>query len=457
MLAHAFGARVGAEQVFASAGTPRPGRRFEDVAVLSAVSAVFALGFASMEQAKHPDRAQVSPLAGLTVLPELRTLRPRLSAIAEGCDPLGLQRAFAAAMLAADPCTSGVYFIDEHFVPYTGKLPVGKGWNTKCRHAEAGRVDTVVADAAGRAVCFTAGEPAGLSVSLPTTLAELKRITGDTTRIMLGFDRGGAYPSVFTACRDGYVLGVPCSFTIQLTSGRTVRADQALKLTPAQAWNTASAGPGSKGDRTYAWVWIATGSPRHHLLVRRNLNDPTDQAYFHCYLPEGRPATLSTIIRIAGRRWPVEEDFQQGKEHFGLDHSQVRLYTALTRHLALAMAALATHAVTAARMRPATSTLPPAPTSPDDRPPADPGTPLCQGPVSAAGRVRRRLVGVNVGPEGPVGRCTLTPRARRRGVAAAEAGGWGWARARVASGPRVRVVACPKSRLWGLGRPRWSL
>ena len=63
----------------------------------------------------------------------------------------------------------------------------------------------MVADCAGRAVCFTAGEPAGLSVSLPPTLAELKRITGDTTKIMLGFDRGGAYPSVFTACRDAGV------------------------------------------------------------------------------------------------------------------------------------------------------------------------------------------------------------------------------------------------------------
>ncbi len=202
MLLHAFGARVGAEQVFAAAGTSVAGRRFDDVAVLSAVSAVFALGFASMEQAKHPDRAQVGPLAGIEVLPELR---PRLAVIADGVDPLGLQRAFATAMLSADPCTSGVYFIDEHFVPYAGRLPVGKGWNTKRRHAEPGRVDTVVADAAGRAVCFTAGEPAGLSVSLPPTLAELRRITGDTTTIMLGFDRGGAYPAVFTACRDAGV------------------------------------------------------------------------------------------------------------------------------------------------------------------------------------------------------------------------------------------------------------
>ena len=136
------------------------------------------------------------------VLPELRTLRPRLAAIADGCDPLGLQRAFATAMLAADPCTSGVYFVDEHFVPYTGKQPVGKGWNTKRRHAEAGRVDTMVADAAGRAVCFTAGEPAGLSVSLPATLAELNASPATTRRSCSGSTGAAPTPSVFTVCRD---------------------------------------------------------------------------------------------------------------------------------------------------------------------------------------------------------------------------------------------------------------
>jgi hypothetical protein len=169
------------------------------------------------------------------------------------------------------------------------------------------------------------------------------------------------------------VLGVPCSFPIRLTSGRKVRADQALGFVPATAWNRASCGPGSKGDRTYDWAWIATASPRHHLLVRRNLTDPTEQAFFYCHLPEGRPATLGRMVAIAGRRWPVEEDFQFGKDQFGLDHSQVRLHTALTRHLTLAIASLAITAVTAAQMRPATSTLPPAPTSPDDQPPADPG------------------------------------------------------------------------------------
>jgi hypothetical protein len=72
-------------------------------------------------------------------------------------------------------------------------------------------------------------------------------------------------------------------------------------------------------------------------------------------------------------RCGVEEDFQTGKGHFGLDHSQVRLYTALLRHLVLTMTALAICAVTASATRAETSTLPPDPTSPDDEPPDDPG------------------------------------------------------------------------------------
>ena len=45
----------------------------------------------------------------------------------------------------------------------------------------------------------------------------------------------------------GYVFGVPCSFTVVLTSGRRVRAEQALKPVPPKGWNRASAPvPGPK-------------------------------------------------------------------------------------------------------------------------------------------------------------------------------------------------------------------
>ena len=184
----------------------------------------------------------------------------------------------------------------------------------------------------------------------------------------------GRDPALRSFCEDrgvGYVLGVPCTFAITVTSCRKVRADQALNLVPAKAWTRASCGRGSKGERLNAWAWVATARPRHHLLVRRNLNDPTDQAFFSCYVPDARPITLGILVKIAGMRWPVEEDFLISKDQFGLD--QVRLYHAILRHLALAMTALAVCATTAATMRPTTSTPPPPPTSPDQQPPRDLG------------------------------------------------------------------------------------
>ena len=193
MLLHAYPGRAGEILPDAADGEAR------DVALLSAVSMCFALGAATAEQVKHLVPAEAGPLAGLAALPSLRSLRPRLAAVADAADPLALQAAFAAAMLAASPETSGVYYVDDHFVLYAGAKPVGKGWNNKRGRAERGRVDTHMTTADGRAVCFVTGEPSGLSVTLPKALAELARAVPPRTPIMLGFDRGGACPAVFAA------------------------------------------------------------------------------------------------------------------------------------------------------------------------------------------------------------------------------------------------------------------
>jgi hypothetical protein len=199
MLLHAFAARAGAGEIFRAAAGQDAAP--QDVALLAAVSACFALGAETTEQFKHLAAAEAGPLAGLSWLPGLRTLRPRLAAVADRADPLELQRMFAQAMLDADPVASGVYYVDDHFVPYTGAKPVGKGWNNKRGRAERGRADTHVTAHDGRAVCFVTGEPSGLTATLPKALAELKKTLTDGAKIMLGFDRGGAYPQVFTHCR----------------------------------------------------------------------------------------------------------------------------------------------------------------------------------------------------------------------------------------------------------------
>jgi hypothetical protein len=203
MLLHGFFDRADAGAVLAGAAAgPGQAAGPADAALLSAVSMCFALGAATTEQFKHLAAAEAGPLAGLGALPGLRTLRPRLAQIADGSDPLAVQALFASAMLAADPVTSGVYYVDDHFVPYTGARPVAKGWNNKRGRAERGRADTHVTAHDGRAVCFVTGEPSGLSRTLPPALAELKKAAGPGAAIMLGFDRGGAYPQVFAHCRE---------------------------------------------------------------------------------------------------------------------------------------------------------------------------------------------------------------------------------------------------------------
>jgi SRSO17 transposase len=169
----------------------------------------------------------------------------------------------------------------------------------------------------------------------------------------------------------GYVVRVGCAFGVRVAPGVRVRADELVAhYTSPESWQVCSV-DGSKADRAYAWAWIATTSPRHFLLVRRHLAT-AELAYHYCHVPPDRPIQMMTLVRVACLRWPIEEDFEFGKDHFGLDHCQVRLYTALARHIVLAMAALAVCAVTAAQAK-TRAPAPILPTAPDDQPPPDSG------------------------------------------------------------------------------------
>ena len=194
MLLHAFTARAGAGQVLesaAGAGRGAGGYRFADVALLSATSMCFALGAADDRAGQAPDgRRARGRWPGWRCCRTCGPCVPELAAIADAADPLALQEMAARAMLAADPVTSGVYYVDDHFVPYAGAQPVAKGWNNKRGKAERGRADTHVTAHDGRAVCFVTGEPSGLSVTLPKALAELRKAAragrGDHARVRPG-------------------------------------------------------------------------------------------------------------------------------------------------------------------------------------------------------------------------------------------------------------------------------
>jgi hypothetical protein len=173
---------------------------------------------------------------------------------------------------------------------------------------------------------------------------------------------------------QAYVLRAASNFVITFAVGIAMTCAETANrlLRRKKDWEVRSAGSGSKGERWYAWAWLATASPRHCLLVRRHLKTG-ELAFHYCFVPDGQLASKARLIRAAGLRWPVEETFEFGKGCFGLDQCQARLYTAILRHFVLVMAALAVCAVTAAMLRDRTDTQAPPPASPDAAPPVDPG------------------------------------------------------------------------------------
>jgi DNA-binding CsgD family transcriptional regulator len=306
MLLHAFYDRVDAAAVFtplAGAGpAPARARRFDDVALLTATSVAFALGVGSVEATKHLLREQVGPLAGLVRLPELRTLRPRLGELAEHCDPLALQAQLAAAMLTAQAPLLNLYFVDDHFVPYEGAKPVGKGYNTKRRTAQKGLADTAVTDYHGRAVCFVTGPPSGLTTTLPAALAQLRRVTGDA-KIMLGFDRGGSYAQVFRHCRDQGVDWI--------TYRRGTLAD--TTATPRRYWRVDGAGRAEVVTLADEMITLKDYGPARQLTLYEH-DQPVLQV-----LTSDLDAPAAAVLAWLRCRWRIENVFKYLTAHHGID------------------------------------------------------------------------------------------------------------------------------------------
>jgi SRSO17 transposase len=152
----------------------------------------------------------------------------------------------------------------------------------------------------------------------------------------------------------GYVLAVAKNHQIKTGIGPRRAVDLAVRL-PQRCWQRLSAGRGSKGERWYDWALIDTvddaadpgtsGTGCHWLLIRRN-RSTGEYAFYRAYSPA--PVPLSALIKVAGRRWTIEESFAASKELAALDEHQVRTWTSWQRWTALAILAHAFLSVMAA-------------------------------------------------------------------------------------------------------------
>jgi len=93
-----------------------------------------------------------------------------------------------------------------------------------------------------------------------------------------------------------------------------------------------------RAGRFSPWSW-EEGLPAEEgrLIVARNVLDG-EVKYFFSNAPEEIP--LTTLLRIAFSRWIIERLFEDGKTEIGLDHFEMRRYTAILRHLIVSMVSL---------------------------------------------------------------------------------------------------------------------
>jgi hypothetical protein len=119
-------------------------------------------------------------------------------------------------------------------------------------------------------------------------------------------------------------------------AGPSHRADALVGQVPARAWQQVSCGKGAKGHRLYDWAFIrlhhddhdSDQAGRHWLLIRRHQRT-RELTFYRCYTPQ--PTPLSTLVRVAGIRWTIEERFQTGKGLVGVTGMNITIYGWSTR------------------------------------------------------------------------------------------------------------------------------
>jgi SRSO17 transposase len=158
------------------------------------------------------------------------------------------------------------------------------------------------------------------------------------------------------AWEQAYALAVkttekPTTFPPYAPPGQVMVADVADGL-EASAWQRLSCGEGAQGERLYDWAYVPLRPGLepgwvHALVVRRDLSDPDERAYYLVFAPTDTP--LGEIVRAIGARWTIEDVFKLAKGQVGLDQYEVRSWTGWYRHTTLALLALAALVLGAAK------------------------------------------------------------------------------------------------------------
>jgi SRSO17 transposase len=132
----------------------------------------------------------------------------------------------------------------------------------------------------------------------------------------------------------------PTRLRLRDTRKQPIPVQQRVKKIQKQAWVQAVIKEGSQGPIVCEFAFLRVTESRGGLpaaelwlILRRNLDDPTELKYFFSNAPLHTP--LQEFVRICGMRWPIETTFEEAKGEVGMDHYEMRSWLGWHHHMLL--------------------------------------------------------------------------------------------------------------------------
>jgi SRSO17 transposase len=132
----------------------------------------------------------------------------------------------------------------------------------------------------------------------------------------------------------------PTRLRLSDTRKHPIPVQQLVKRVPKQDWVQAVIKEGSKGPIVCDFAFLRVTESRSSLpagqlwlIIRRNLDDPTEIKYYFSNAPIDMP--LQEFVRISGMRWPIESIFEESKGEVGMDQYEMRSWLGWHHHMLL--------------------------------------------------------------------------------------------------------------------------
>ncbi len=200
-----------------------------------------------------------------------------------------------------------VFYVDNHMRPYTGQETLLKGWRMQDKRAKPGATDYYVHDEDGRPVFrVDVASHDSLSRWLAPIAGMLRDGLGKEQKILVAFDRAGAYPNQMVELREnGFEF---------VTYER-----KPYESVPASAFGKKVVVGGEEiGIHEKRLANLKKGRGR----VRRIALRMPDKSQVNLLAVSREPA--ERLVEIMLGRWIQENAFKHGKERWGIDQLDSR-------------------------------------------------------------------------------------------------------------------------------------